>query len=81
MKTQEDYEILEEMFDIVEDLRQRSGDSPRLARASSSRTLWRAVMQFREDCRMERLGSRSRKRRGKELFKHLVSLYPSIWKT
>jgi hypothetical protein len=81
MKTREDFQILEEMLDVIEDLRQRSGGRPRLTRASSSRTLRRAVVRFREECNMKLLEGRSRRRRAKELFKRLVSLYPSIWRT
>lgn len=81
MKTKEDFNVLEEMLDIVEDLRQRSGDNPRLNRASSSKALRRAVVQFREECKAGELEARSRKRKAKELFRRLVSLHPSIWRT
>lgn len=75
----QDYEILEEMFDVVEQIQQRSGRAPKRSYLSSSRKLRRDVSDFAGSCRRGELQGRARKRKSGELFRRIVAMYPDVW--
>ena len=75
----QDYEILEEMLDVVEHLRQRLGDTPKRGYLSSSRKLRREVDDFAGQCQRSELKGRAQKRKSGDLFRKIVALYPDLW--
>jgi hypothetical protein len=77
---EQDYEILEEMFDTVEQIQQRLGGNPMRSYPSSSRKLRRDVADFAGKCRRGELIGRVRKRKSGELFRRIVALHPDVWK-
>ena len=79
MKT--DYEVLDEMLDVIEHLRQLSGPEPGRCRPSSLRKLREDLGRFRDDCDAGRLARRACKRKSGELFRRVVSLHPEVWET
>jgi hypothetical protein len=76
----QDYEILEELFDTIEQLQQRSGNAPKRSYRSSSWKLRSDVSDFAETCRRGQLKGRARKRRSGELFRRIVAMHPDVWK-
>ena len=77
----EDFQILSEVLDIVEDLQRRTGGNPRWARESSLRRLRQEMMRFEQNCRDKTIMGKARKRKAQELFRQILSLRPNLWST
>jgi hypothetical protein len=77
MKT--DFQILEELFDTIEQLKQRLGGDPNRGYLSSSRKLRKDVADFTGKCRNGELKGRARNRKSGELFNRIISLHPDVW--
>jgi hypothetical protein len=75
-----DYEILEELLDVVEQLQQRTGGNPRRSYLSSSRKLRQDTDDFAGKCQHGELVGRARKRKSGELFRRIVALCPDVWR-
>ncbi len=75
----QDFEILEDLLEVIEETQQCSGSNPDSNHRSSSRKLRKDVAEFAELCRHGELKGRARKRRSGELFRRIVSLHPSAW--
>ena len=78
MKVQ-DTQILEELFDVVEQIQQRIGGNPRRSYPSSSLRLRKDLADFAGKCQRGELNGRARKRKSGELFRRIVSLHPDVW--
>lgn len=76
----QDFEILEELFDTVEQLQQRSGPAPKRSYLSSSRKLRKDLSDFADNCRHGEFSGRARKRKSGELFRRIVSMSSDVWK-
>ena len=76
----QDYEVLEELLDIVEQLGQRSGSDPGRGQAPSCVKLRKDLGQYRDDCEHDRLRARVRRRRSGTLLRRIVSIDPNVWK-
>ena len=76
-----DFEILEELFDAVGQLRQRTGRRPNRSYLSSSRKLLLELAEFSGKCQCGELSGRTRKRKSGELFRKIISLDPEVWST
>jgi hypothetical protein len=78
MKT--DFQTLEELFDTVEQFKQRLGDGPKRGYLSSSRKLRKDVADFTGKCRNGELKGRARNRKSGELFIRIISLHSDVWR-
>ena len=75
-----DFEILEELLDVVEQIQQRSGGNPRRSYLSSSRKLRQDTDDFAGKCQRGELKGRAKKRKSGELFRKIIALCPDVWK-
>ncbi len=75
----QDYEILEEMFEVFEHLQQRVGGNPKRSYPSSSWKLRQDVDDFAGKCRRGEIRGRARKRKSGELFRKIIALHPDVW--
>ena len=75
----QDFEVLEELLDVVEQLEQRLGHKPGRSYLSSSRKLRKDTADFAGKCRRGELKGRSRKQKSGELFRRIVVLCPDVW--
>ena len=78
MKTNEAY-VLEQMLDMVEDLRQRSGQPPGRGHPSSLTRLRNDLGELRREIGWKQIKGRALRRRSGDLFRRIVSLYPEVW--
>lgn len=76
----QDFAILEELLDTLEQLQQRLGGNLNRNYPSSSRKLRKDVGEFAGKCQRGELKGRSRKRKSGELFRRIVALHPDVWK-
>lgn len=77
----QDFEILEEFLDTVEQLQQqRTGQAPKRSYRSLSWKLRLDVSDFADTCRRGELNGRARKRQSNELFRRIVAIHPDVWK-
>ncbi len=79
MRRLQDFEILEELLDCVEQLQQRCGSNPKRKSASSAQVLRKDLAVFRAQARTGKIAGRARKRKSGEIFRRIVSLAPEIW--
>jgi hypothetical protein len=70
----QDFVILEELLDSIEQLRQRVGSNPGRGHRSSSQQLRRDLAAFADACQLGQLYGRARKRKSGELFRKIMSL-------
>lgn len=77
----QDFEILEELLDVIGQLKQRLGSNPNRSYPSSSRKLRTDVADFAGKCRQGQLNGRARKRKSGELFRKIIALHPDVWST
>jgi len=75
----QEFEILGELLDSVEQWHQRDGSNPDRSSTSSSRKLRSELASLVEKCRRGEISGRARKRKSGELFRRIVSLAPEIW--
>ncbi len=75
----QDFEILEELLDSVEQLRQRFGSNPERGHRSSSRKLREDLDDFAYACERGDLDGPRRSRKSGELFRRILSLHPGNW--
>jgi hypothetical protein len=75
----QDFEILEELFDTLGQLRQRLGGNPNRSYLSSSRKLRTDVADFAGKCQQGQITGRARKRKSGELFRKIIALHPDVW--
>ena len=75
-----DYDVLEELLDVIEQLGQRSGNDPGRGQPPSCGQVRKDLDQYRDDCEHNRLKDRVRRRRSGELLRRIVSIDPKIWK-
>ena len=75
----QDYDVLEELLDIVEQLGQRSGSDPGRGQAPSYVKLRKDLDEYRDDCERDRSKVRARRRRSGELLRRIVSIDPKVW--
>ena len=75
----QDFEILEELFDLLEQLEQRLGEVPKRSYPSSSRKLRKDVADYAGKCQRGELNGKARKRKSGQLFRKLVALHPDVW--
>jgi hypothetical protein len=78
MKRQ-DFDILEDLVETLDQIGQRLGDRPKRGYPSSSQKLRQDVSDFAESCRRGELAGRARKRKSGELFRRICSTYPGVW--
>lgn len=76
----QDYEVLEELLDIVEQLGQRSGSDPGRGHVPSYAKLRKDLDQYRDDCERDQLKGQVRRRRSGNLLRRIVSIDPKVWK-
>ena len=72
----QDYEILEDMIEIIDRVRQRRGGNPQRSNLSSSRKLRMELSDYADKCRRGELKGRARKRKSGELFRRIVAGCP-----
>mgnify|MGYP001073981722 CR=1 FL=1 len=75
--TRQESSILEELVDTIEQLEQRLGSSSQRCNLSSSLGLRKEVREFADNCRAGRLTGRARRRQANELFRKIISRYPT----
>jgi hypothetical protein len=75
----QDFEILEELLDTFEQLRQRVVGSPTRSYLSLSRKLREDLNRFSQSCRCGSLHRRSRRRKSGELLRRILSLHPDVF--
>lgn len=76
----QDYKILEELLDVIEQLQQRVGGNPRRSCLSSLRKLRQDMDDYADNCRRGELKGRAKKRKSGDLFRRVVALYPDVWR-
>jgi hypothetical protein len=75
----QDFEILEDLIDTLDEIQQRLGGNPKQRYLSSSRKLRRDICDFADLCRCGELNGRARKRKSGELFRKIISHHPDVW--
>jgi hypothetical protein len=75
----QDFEILEDLIETLDEIQQRLGASPNRSYLSSSRKLRRDICDFSGQCRSGELKGKMRKRQSGELFRRIISQYPDVW--
>lgn len=73
----QDFEILGEMLETIENLQEQHGGDPEASYPSSARKLRREIEEFAGNCRNGTLKGRKRKRESNELFCKILRLHPS----
>lgn len=77
----EDYEILAELLDSIEQLQRRTRLIRETRHSSLVGRLKNDLEEYANDAKSKKLQGRSRKRRSGELFRRIIRLYPFIWKS
>ena len=75
----QEFLILVELLDLIEQLHQRDGSNPNRKTRSSSLKLRSELARLSDKCRDGEITGRTRKRKSGEIFRKIISLAPEIW--
>jgi hypothetical protein len=75
----QDFQILDELLGVFEQLGRRFGNDSERGPRSSSHRLRKDLASFADNCRQGQLKGRARKRKSGELFRRILALNPDLW--